>query len=75
MRLWPVRRTSAADSLNGRFATGDVHVNGHVAVAAARPARSRPLVNVALFMLTCLTTLLAGAARFSGSPTFDPLRA
>ena len=74
MRLWPVRRTSAADSSNGLFATRGVHPNGHVAVAAARPARSRPLVNAALFMLTCLTTLLAGASRFSDSPTFDPLR-
>jgi membrane-associated protease RseP (regulator of RpoE activity) len=70
MRLWPARRTSAAESANGFL----VHATGHVAVAPRRPARLRPLVNVALFLLTCLTTLLAGAARFSGSPTFDPLR-
>jgi len=70
MRLWPVRRTSAGDSSNGLFATRDVHSNGHVAVAAARPARSRPLVNAALFMLTCLTTLLAGAS-LARNPLFQ----
>ena len=71
MRLWPARRTSAAESPNGLLT---YHANGQLAVAARAPARSRPLLNVALFLLTCLTTLLAGAARFSGSPTFDPLR-
>src|SRR3989475_9706362 len=34
---------------------------------------SRPAVNVLLFVLTCLSTLIAGLA-FAGSPTFDALR-
>src|SRR2546425_8950715 len=34
---------------------------------------SRPAVNVVLFVLTCLSTLIAGLA-FAGSPTFDALR-
>jgi membrane-associated protease RseP (regulator of RpoE activity) len=73
MRLWPARRTPAAESANGLLANRQLHANGHVALAAGPPARSRPLVNVALFLLTCLTTLLAGTA-FSGSPTFDAFR-
>lgn len=40
---------------------------------APPPGRPRVLVNVALFVLTCVSTLLAGAF-FSGSPTFDALR-
>jgi membrane-associated protease RseP (regulator of RpoE activity) len=48
--------------------------NGHATVAAPRPpTASRPVVNLVLFLLTCLTTLLAGTA-FSGSPTFDAFR-
>jgi len=40
----------------------------------AEPAqRQRIGVNVVLFLLTCLSTLLAGSM-FSGSPTFDALR-
>jgi membrane-associated protease RseP (regulator of RpoE activity) len=48
--------------------------NGHATVAPP-PARvsGRPVVNVVLFLLTCLTTLLAGTA-FIGSPTFDAFR-
>jgi membrane-associated protease RseP (regulator of RpoE activity) len=72
MRLWPARRPPRAEELNGLVAD-DVHTNGHVAMAVGRPAPSRPLVNVALFLLTCATTLLAGTA-FSGSPTFDAFR-
>src|SRR5439155_20470524 len=34
---------------------------------------SWPAVNVLLFVLTCLSTLIAGLA-FAGSPTFDALR-
>lgn len=73
MRLWPARRTPRAESLSGLVADRDVHVNGHLALAVDRPTPSRPLVNVVLFLLTCLTTLLAGTA-FSGSPTFDAFR-
>ena len=75
MRLWPARRPPAAESLNRLVADRDVdvHTNGHVALAVGRPAPSRPLVNVVLFLLTCVTTLLAGTA-FSGSPTFDAFR-
>ena len=40
---------------------------------AAAPA-PRVAVNVLLFVLTCVTTLLAGLS-FTGSPTFDALRA
>jgi membrane-associated protease RseP (regulator of RpoE activity) len=36
--------------------------------------RRRPAVNVLLFVLTCLSTLLAGAFFFVGSPTFDAFR-
>ncbi len=35
--------------------------------------RSRATVNVVLFVLTCATTLVAGAS-FTGSPTFDAFR-
>jgi membrane-associated protease RseP (regulator of RpoE activity) len=34
----------------------------------------RTVVNVLLFVLTCLSTLVAGAAFFVGSPTFDAFR-
>ena len=73
MRLWPVRRTPPSGTLNGLLTGRDVHTNGHVAVAVARRPRSRPIVHVVLFLLTCLTTLLAGTS-FSGSPTFDAFR-
>lgn len=73
MRLWPARRPSSAESLHRLVADRGLHTNGHMTLAARRPAPSRPLVNVALFLLTCLTTLLAGTA-FSGSPTFDAFR-
>lgn len=73
MRLWPARRTPPAESLHRLVADGDVHTTGHVALAVGRPAPSRPLVNVALFLLTCVTTLLAGTS-FAGSPTFDAFR-
>jgi membrane-associated protease RseP (regulator of RpoE activity) len=53
-------------SLNGA-------VNGHAGVEEPRPRRSRALLNLALFLATCLTTLLAGTA-FVGSPTFDAFR-
>jgi membrane-associated protease RseP (regulator of RpoE activity) len=36
--------------------------------------RSRPLVNVALFVVTCITTLMSGALFFA-SPTFAPFGA
>src|SRR5262249_58254142 len=39
----------------------------------ARRREGRPIWNVVLFLLTCLTTLLAGTG-FSGSPTFDAYR-
>jgi membrane-associated protease RseP (regulator of RpoE activity) len=53
---------------------GAAHVNGHGTVALRRPPRrTRPLWNVVLFVLTCITTLLAGTA-FSGSPMFDAFR-
>jgi membrane-associated protease RseP (regulator of RpoE activity) len=38
-----------------------------------RATRQRVSINVVLFVLTCLSTLLAGAF-FSGSPTFDAFR-
>ncbi len=44
------------------------------AIPVVEPAtRPRVAVNVVLFVLTCLSTLVAGAA-FSGSPTFDAFR-
>ena len=73
MRLWPLRRTPPAVSLKTLAARDAIHANGHTAVTLRRPAASRPLVNVALFLLTCITTLLAGTS-FSGSPTFDAFR-
>jgi len=73
MRLWPARRTPSVERLDHFVADRDVHANGHVAVAVGRPAPSRPVVNLALFLVTCFTTLLAGTA-FSGSPTFDAFR-
>jgi membrane-associated protease RseP (regulator of RpoE activity) len=73
MRLWPVRQPPPAESLKSLVAADDVHANGHVALTVRRPAASRPSVNVALFLLTCVTTLLAGTS-FSGSPTFDAFR-
>ena len=73
MRLWPVRRTPPAERLKSLVAADDVHANGHVALGVRRRPASRPLVNVALFLLTCVTTLLAGTS-FSGSPTFDAFR-
>jgi membrane-associated protease RseP (regulator of RpoE activity) len=50
--------------------------NGHAHPRPSAPARRRerrPIWNVVLFLLTCLTTLLAGTM-FSGSPTFDAYR-
>src|SRR5438477_10476040 len=49
--------------------------NGHARrVAAPRRRRERgPVWNAVLFLLTCLTTLLAGTS-FVGSPTFDAYR-
>src|SRR5207248_1700400 len=49
--------------------------NGHaLRVAAPRRRRERgPVWNAVLFLLTCLTTLLAGTS-FVGSPTFDAYR-
>ena len=73
MRLWPARRAPSAESLNRLVADEELHANGHGTVAMGRPAPSRPLVNVVLFLFTCVTTLLAGTA-FSGSPTFDAFR-
>lgn len=67
MRLWPSRRVPHAAPLEGFVG------NGHGALVGRRPPPARPLVNVVLFVLTCLTTLLAGTA-FSGSPTFDAFR-
>ena len=74
MRLWPARRAPRAARVESFVADGDVSANGHVALGVERRASSRPLLNVTLFLLTCLTTLLAGAVRFSGSPTFDAFR-
>jgi len=51
--------------------------NGHALPRPAAPGRRRergPVWNVVLFLMTCLTTLLAGTM-FSGSPTFDAYRA
>src|SRR2546423_12096793 len=50
--------------------------SGHaLRVAAPRRRRERgPVWNAVLFLLTCLTTLLAGTS-FIGSPTFDAYRA
>jgi membrane-associated protease RseP (regulator of RpoE activity) len=50
--------------------------NGHVLSRPPSPPRRRvpgPVWNVVLFLLTCLTTLLAGTG-FAGSPTFDAYR-
>src|SRR5690349_21572481 len=51
--------------------------NGHVVPRpTAAPPRRRargPLLNIVLFVLTCVTTLLAGTG-FVGSPTFDAYR-
>jgi membrane-associated protease RseP (regulator of RpoE activity) len=50
--------------------------NGHPHPRPSAPARRRerrPIWNVVLFLLTCLTTLLAGTM-FSGSLTFDAYR-
>lgn len=50
--------------------------NGHVLQRPTTPPRRRergPVWNVVLFILTCLTTLLAGTM-FSGSPMFDAYR-
>ena len=73
MRLWPGRRPSHAANVNDFVADTDLTSNGHLRVPAARSTPSRPLVNLALFLVTCLTTLLAGTS-FSGSPTFDAFR-
>ena len=74
MRLWPSRPTSARRRHDGVVVDGAVHTNGHAPIAVRRPApASRPLLSVALFLLTCVTTLLAGTA-FSGSATFDAFR-
>ena len=73
MRLWSSRRTASGDRLGGIAANGVAHDHGHAAVVERRTDPSRPLVNVVLFLLTCVTTLLAGTA-FSGSPTFDAFR-
>src|SRR5207245_11586390 len=51
--------------------------NGYTLTRPPAPPRRRergPVWNVVLFVLTCFTTLLAGPM-FSGSPTFDALRA
>jgi membrane-associated protease RseP (regulator of RpoE activity) len=52
--------------------------NGHTLPRSPAPPRRRrergPIWNVVLFLMTCLTTLLAGTM-FSGSPTFDAYRA
>src|SRR6266513_1280086 len=50
--------------------------NGHALPRPSAPPRRRPrgpIWNVVLFLLTCLTTLLAGTS-FVGSPTFDAYR-
>src|SRR5262249_3940878 len=36
--------------------------------------RQRVRLNIALFLLTCVSTLMAGAFFFVGSPTFDAFR-
>jgi membrane-associated protease RseP (regulator of RpoE activity) len=72
MRLWPSRRVPD-DRFTPIVVDDRIHSNGHAAMLPPRPRPSRPLVNAALFLLTCLTTLLAGTA-FSGSPTFDAFR-
>ena len=55
------------------FATTNGHAIGRPPARPRRRERS-PIWNVVLFLLTCLTTLLAGTM-FSGSPTFDAYRA
>jgi membrane-associated protease RseP (regulator of RpoE activity) len=73
MRLWPSRQRPPVDRLEGFVANGAAHDHGHATVVERRSPPSRPFVNVVLFLLTCVTTLLAGTA-FSGSPTFDAFR-
>jgi membrane-associated protease RseP (regulator of RpoE activity) len=74
MRVWPSRRSSPDAGLDALVHGDAVHANGHGALAPrGEPGTARPLVNLVLFLLTCLTTLLAGTA-FSGSPTFDAFR-
>ena len=74
MRLWPSRRNSPDARLDGLVLDGAAHPNGHATISARRPPTpSRPWLHIALFLLTCLTTLLAGTS-FSGSPTFDAFR-
>src|SRR5688500_2059789 len=74
MRVWPSRRSSTGAGLDALVHGDAVHASGHGALAPrGEPGTARPLVNLVLFLLTCLTTLLAGTA-FSGSPTFDAFR-
>src|SRR5919206_3256115 len=73
MRLWPIRRPSRAANVEDLVADAHLSSNGHLRVSAGRSSPSRPLLNLALFLVTCVTTLLAGTS-FSGSPTFDAFR-
>jgi membrane-associated protease RseP (regulator of RpoE activity) len=53
-----------------------VATNGHTLPRPPAPARRRergPALNIALFVVTCCTTLLAGT-QSQGSPTFDVFR-
>ena len=62
MRLWRWRQTPHVERLGGLVANGAAHARGHATVVERRPSPSRPVVNVVLFLLTCVTTLLAGTA-------------
>jgi membrane-associated protease RseP (regulator of RpoE activity) len=80
-RLWqpPTRALEALESrLRPLGFTPFLRQDGDRIVLQALPlaepgAFRRVGLNVALFLLTCLSTLLAGAA-FTGSPTFDTFR-
>ena len=73
----------ALDILLERFRrfgyTPFLRADGNAVVVQAWPLaqtveRQRIRLNVALFILTCLSTLMAGAFFFVGSPTFDAFR-
>ena len=55
------------------FTTTNGHVRPRPAATPRRRPRGGPLWNIVLFLLTCVTTLLAGTG-FVGSPTFDAYR-
>ena len=75
MRLWPSRQSPRVERLEGFVANGALHHRGHATVVQRRPSPSRPAVNVVLFLLTCVTTLLAGTAfSLPGCAPYMPYR-